>query len=64
MNTKLKSLLQQLLQSPRRFPVEFALSYDEFLERIITLAAATHYGFTVDDLKGKEGLKEFLGFTR
>ena len=25
MNTKLKSLLQQLLQSPRRFPVEFAL---------------------------------------
>ena len=25
MNTKLKSLMQQLLQSPRRFPVEFAL---------------------------------------
>ena len=25
MNTKLKSMLQQLLQSPRRFPVEFAL---------------------------------------
>ena len=25
MKTKLKSLLQQLLQSPRRFPVEFAL---------------------------------------
>ena len=40
----------------------FALSYNEFLERVITLAAATHYGFTVDDLKGKEGLKEFFGF--
>ena len=32
------------------------------LERIITLAAATHYGFTVDDLKEKRGLKEFFGF--
>ena len=29
----------------------FALSYDEFLERVITLAAAKHYGFTVDELK-------------
>ena len=32
------------------------------LERVITLAAATHYGFTADDLKAREGLKEFLGF--
>ena len=40
----------------------FALSYDEFLERVITLAGAKHYGFTVDDLKDKEGLKEFFGF--
>ena len=40
----------------------FALSYDEFLELVITLAAATHYGFTIDDLKEKKGLKEFLGF--
>ena len=40
----------------------FALSYDDFLERVITLAAATHYGFTVDDLKERKGLKEFLGF--
>ena len=40
----------------------FSLSYDEFLERIITLAAASHYGFTVDDLKEKKGLKRFLGF--
>ena len=40
----------------------FGLSYDDFLERVITLAAATHYGFTADDLKEREGLKEFLGF--
>ena len=40
----------------------FALSYDDFLEHVITLAGAKHYGFTVDDLKDKEGLKEFFGF--
>ena len=40
----------------------FELSYDEFLERVITLAAASHYGFTVDDLREKKGLKKFLGF--
>ena len=28
----------------------FDLSYDEFLERVITLAAAKYYGFTPDDL--------------
>ena len=43
-------------------PEWFGLSYDVFLERVITLAAATHYGFTVDDLKEKKGLKEFFGF--
>ena len=42
----------------------FALSYDDFLEYVITLAAAKHYGFTVDDLKERKGLKEFFGFTR
>ena len=31
MNTKLKSLLQQLLQSPRRFPVELALGVVFFI---------------------------------
>ena len=31
MNAKLKSLLQQLLQSPRRFPVEFALGVAFFI---------------------------------
>ena len=40
----------------------FALSYNDFLEHVITLAAAKHYGFTVDDLKDKEGLEEFFGF--
>ena len=40
----------------------FALSYDDVLEHIITLAGAKHYGFTVDDLKEKEDLKEFFGF--
>ena len=40
----------------------FVLSYDEFLERVITLASAKHYGFTPDDLKEKKGLKEFFGF--
>ena len=40
----------------------FALSYDEFLEHVITLAAAKHYGFTVDDLKKKKGLKDFFGY--
>ena len=40
----------------------FALSYDEFLERVITLAGAKHYGFTVDDLKERQGLTQFFGF--
>ena len=38
------------------------LPYDEFLEHVITLSAASHYGFTPDDLKKKEGLKAFFGF--
>ena len=36
--------------------------YDDFLNRVITLSTALHYGFTVDDLKEKVGLKEFFGF--
>ena len=43
-------------------PTIGSLSYDEFLERVITLASAKHYGFTPDDLKEKKGLKEFFGF--
>jgi hypothetical protein len=40
----------------------FELPYDEFLQNVLKLAAATHYGFTLEDLKEKEGLKEFFGF--
>ena len=40
----------------------FELSYDEFLENVVTLSAASHYGFTPDELKEKKGLKEFFGF--
>ena len=47
----------------RVIPTEwFDLSYDEFLEHVITLASASKYGFTIDDLKEKKGLKEFFGF--
>ncbi len=38
------------------------LSYDKFLENVVTLSAAAHYGFTPDELKEKQGLKEFFGF--
>ena len=38
------------------------LPYDEFLENVITLAAAKHYGFTVEILKSREGLREFFGY--
>lgn len=40
----------------------FELSYDEFLERVVTLSSAAHYGFTADMLKERKGLKEFFGF--
>lgn len=40
----------------------FELPYDEFLENVVTLSAASHYGFTPEELKAKEGLKEFFGF--
>ena len=40
----------------------FELSYDEFLENVVTLSAAAHYGFTPDELKEMKGLKEFFGF--
>lgn len=47
----------------RDIPEEwFSLSYDEFLERVVTLASAAHYGFTAQLLKQKKGLKEFFGF--
>ena len=40
----------------------FELPYDDFLENVVTLSAAAHYGFTPDELKEKKGLKEFFGF--
>lgn len=47
----------------REIPEEWLdLSYDEFLERVVTLAAAAHYGFTPGILKERAGLKEFFGF--
>ncbi len=40
----------------------FELSYDAFLENVVTLSAAAHYGFTPEELKEKKGLKEFFGY--
>ena len=40
----------------------FELPYDEFLENVVRLSSAAHYGFTPEDLKGKKGLKNFFGF--
>ena len=39
-----------------------SLPYDDFLERVVTLSSAAHYGFTAGELKEKEGLKAFFGF--
>ena len=39
-----------------------SLPYDESLEHVVTLSDAAHYGFTPEELKAKEGLKEFFGF--
>ena len=38
------------------------LPWEEFLERLVTLSAASHYGFTPEDLRAKAGLKSFFGF--
>ncbi|MBQ6479355.1 MAG: hypothetical protein IJI44_08355 [Erysipelotrichaceae bacterium] len=40
----------------------FDLPYEDFLNNVVTLSAAAHYGFTAEMLKEKEGLKEFFGF--
>lgn len=40
----------------------FNLSYDEFLEKVVTIGRAAHYGFDADYLRNKEGLREFFGF--
>ena len=47
----------------REVPEEWlSLPYDEFLENVVTLSAAAYYGFTAEELKEKEGLREFFGF--
>ncbi len=40
------------------------LPYGEFLEKIVTLVRADHYGFTAEHLRRKKSLREFLGFRR
>ena len=40
----------------------FELPYEDFLAKVVTLAAAAHYGFTPEDLREKAGLREFFGF--
>ena len=40
----------------------FELPYDAFLENVVTLAHAAHYGFTAKELKRKKELKAFFGF--
>lgn len=49
----------------REIPEEwFALPYEEFLENVVTLAAAAHYGFTSEMLLEKKGLREFFGYEK
>ena len=42
----------------------FDLPYEEFLEHVVGLASAAHYGFTVKELKSKKGLRKFFGFAK
>ena len=47
----------------RPIPEEWqGLPYEEFLERVLDLAAARHYGFDLEELLAKEGLRSFFGF--
>jgi|GEM_PF-1001293 hypothetical protein len=40
----------------------FDLPYEEFLEKVLTLTAAGHFLFTVEELLSKPGLKKFFGY--
>ena len=42
----------------------FKLEYEDFLDHVLSLSSARHYGFTVEDLKEKKGLKEFFGYEK
>ena len=47
----------------REIPEEWQeLPYEEFLENVLGLAAARHYGFTTEQLLARKGLKEFFGY--
>ena len=47
----------------REIPEEWhELPYEEFLENVVGLAAALHYGFTAEQLLPREGLREFFGY--
>ena len=47
----------------RAIPEEWQeLPYEQFLENVVTLAAASHYGFTAEMLMKREGLREFFGY--
>ena len=48
----------------REIPEEWLdLPYDEFLNQVVRLSAAAHYGFTPEILKSREGLREFFGYS-
>lgn len=40
----------------------FSLPYGEFLDNVLRLSAASHYGFTREILLSKDGLREFFGY--
>lgn len=42
----------------------FELPYDGFLSNVLTLVGAAHYGFSVEQLNEKKGLKEFFNYDK
>ena len=38
------------------------LGWEEFTERLVTLAGAARFGFTPEDLRERKGLREFFGY--
>ena len=42
----------------------FELPYEDFLAKVVTLAAAAHYGFTPEILLARPGLREFFGYEK